>query len=113
MQGNGNSIHNCTSQETVALLGIAYRKLQVVYDPFKEEFRARIALPTNIKPLGDYLLIKRIEAKLTQQQVALYLRVAVRKLRAWERSKLFPTGCESQRLADLLHLELDDLSSNT
>jgi len=52
------------------LLGIAHRKMEVKFDHFKQRFSPRKLIPNNVKSLGDYFLLKRIEANLSQSELA-------------------------------------------
>ena len=87
------------------LLGIAHRTLHVKFDHFKQRFSARKLIPVNVKSLGDYLLLKRIEADLSQPELAVKSGVSVRKVKAWEHDHITPTGAEWQVLAGILRLD--------
>ena len=52
------------------LLGIAQRLIMVKYDNSKERYSRRKLIPVNPKTLGDRLLLKRIEADLSQPELA-------------------------------------------
>lgn len=56
------------------------------------------------KTLGDHLMIKRLEADLTQAEVAAKMKVSDKTLRAWEYDQALPSGAEWQRLVGILHL---------
>jgi len=59
-------------------LGITQRSVSVKYDGSKEKYSLRKLIPVNPKTLGDHLLLKRIEADLTQPEVAQKAGVSVR-----------------------------------
>lgn len=94
------------------LLGIAHRTKVVKISHF-QRFSPRKLIPVNVKSLGDYLLLKRIEANLSQPELALKLAVTVRKIKAWEHDQLVPTGAEWQVLATVLALESQMLPTTT
>jgi DNA-binding transcriptional regulator YiaG len=52
--------------------------------------------------VGDHLLLKRIEANLSQPEVALKASVSEHTVRAWERDQLLPTEAQWQVLAGIL-----------
>jgi DNA-binding transcriptional regulator YiaG len=62
-------------------------------------------IPTTVKTLGDYLLLKRIEANLSQPELALKSGVSVRKVKAWEYDKTAPAEGEWKALRAILKLE--------
>jgi DNA-binding transcriptional regulator YiaG len=55
--------------------------------------------------VGDHLLLKRIEANLSQPEVALKAGVLERTVRAWEHDQLLPTQTQWQVLAGILRLD--------
>jgi DNA-binding transcriptional regulator YiaG len=87
------------------LLGIAQRTSQVVFDHSKERFSPRKLIPVNPKTLGDHLLLKRIEANLSQPEVAQKAGVSVRTVRKWEHGYACPTEDHWQALAHILRLD--------
>ena len=87
------------------LLGIAHRTVQVKFDHFKQRFSPRKLIPVNVKSLGDYLLLKRVQADLSQPELAVKSGVSVRKVKAWEYDHIVPTEVEWRVLADILHLD--------
>jgi DNA-binding transcriptional regulator YiaG len=89
----------------VALLGIAQRTIRAKFDYSKEGFSPRKLIPSNPKTLGDYLLLKRIEADLSQPELAQKAGVSERKVKAWEYDKLSPTEIEWQVLKAILPLK--------
>jgi DNA-binding transcriptional regulator YiaG len=66
------------------LLGITQRSIMFKYDDSKERNSRRKLIPVNPKTLGDHLLLKRIEANLSQPEVAQLTGVSVRTVRKWE-----------------------------
>jgi len=87
------------------LLGIAQRSVTVKYDDSKEKYSRRKLIPVNVKTLGDHLLLKRIEANLTQPEVAQKAGVSVRTVRKWEYGFVCPTEHHWQVLKEILHLD--------
>jgi DNA-binding transcriptional regulator YiaG len=57
--------------------------VHVKFDHFKQRFSPRKLIPVNPKTTGDYLLLKRIEADLSQPELAAKSGVSVRKVKAW------------------------------
>jgi DNA-binding transcriptional regulator YiaG len=87
------------------LLGITQRKITVKFDHSKERFSIRKLIPVNPKTLGDHLLLKRIEANLSQPEVAQKAGVSVRTVRKWEHGIVCPTEHHWQVLAGILCLD--------
>jgi DNA-binding transcriptional regulator YiaG len=87
------------------LLGIAQRSASVKFDNSKERFSTRKLIPVNPKTLGDRLLLKRIEANLSQPEVAQMAGVSVRTVRKWEHGYACPTEGHWQALAHILRLD--------
>jgi DNA-binding transcriptional regulator YiaG len=86
-------------------LGIAQRTVEAVLPDFKQRFSARKLIPVDPKTLGDRLLLKRIEANLTQSELAQKAGVSVRTVRKWEYGTACPTECHWQLLVRILHLD--------
>jgi DNA-binding transcriptional regulator YiaG len=86
------------------LLGISQRSATVKYDHSKERFSPRKLIPVNPKTLGDHLLLKRIEANLSQPEVAQKAGVSVRTVRKWEHGHACPTEDHWLALKLILHL---------
>jgi len=55
--------------------------------------------------MGDQLLLKRIEANVTQSEVAQKLGVSTITVRKWEHGYACPTEDHWQALSHLLHLD--------
>jgi DNA-binding transcriptional regulator YiaG len=87
------------------LLGISQRSTSVEYDDSKERFSPRKLIPVNPKTLGDHLLLKRIEANLSQPELARQAGVSVRTVRKWEHGDACPTENHWQALARILRLD--------
>lgn len=87
-----------------ALLGISQRTIQAVYDPKASRSQSRNRIPIEPKTLGDWLHVKRIEADLSQEELAKSLGIGGRKVQAWERDKYVPTKMEWERLMEILPL---------
>jgi DNA-binding transcriptional regulator YiaG len=86
------------------LLGIAQRTVLVDYADFKQRFSPRKPIPTEVKTLGDYLLLKRVKADLSQPELALKTGYTVRKIKMWEHDRLIPTATEWKVLSPILNL---------
>jgi DNA-binding transcriptional regulator YiaG len=69
-----------------------------------EKFSPRKIFPANPRTLGDHLMVKRLEADLTQAEVAAKMRVSDKTLRAWEYDQSLPSRAEWQRLIGILPL---------
>jgi hypothetical protein len=54
-----------------ALLGITHQIIRVIHGLSGGRLSPRKLIPVNLKTTGDYLLLKRIEANLSQPEVAL------------------------------------------
>jgi DNA-binding transcriptional regulator YiaG len=93
------------------LLGITHRTAQVKFDHFKQRFSPRKLIPVNPKTTGDFLLIKRIRADLSQPELALKAGVSQRTVRAWEHDQSLPTEAQWQVLAGILRLDSTFLTS--
>ena len=87
------------------LLGIAQRSVVVVFDCPSQRFSPRKLIPVNVKNLGDHLHLQRIEANLTQTEVAQKLGVSTRAVRKWEHGNVCPTEDHWQALTHLLCLD--------
>ena len=90
---------------TGQLLGIAQRSVMVKYDDSKERYSRRKLIPANPKTLGDHLLLKRIEANLTQPEVAQKAGVSARTVRKWEHGIACPTEDHWHALTHILGLD--------
>jgi DNA-binding transcriptional regulator YiaG len=69
-----------------------------------EKFSPRKVFPTTPKTLGDHLMVKRLEADLTQAEVAAKMKVSDKTLRAWKYDQSLPSQVEWQRLIGILPL---------
>jgi DNA-binding transcriptional regulator YiaG len=87
------------------LLGITQRSIVVKFDNSKQKYSTRKLIPVNAKTLGDYLLLKRIEANLTQPELAQMAGVSTRIVRTWEHGHVCPTEPHWQTLVQLLGLD--------
>jgi len=85
-------------------LGISQRTVQAEFDHSKDKYSPRKLIPVNPKTLGDHLLLKRIEANLTQPEVAQKAGVSTRTVRKWEHGTACPTEDHWRALADILRL---------
>ena len=99
-------MRNCQRHRPLGqLLGISQRSVSVKYDHSKERNSRRKLIPVNPKTLGDHLLLKRIEANLSQPEVAQKAGVSVRTVRKWEQGIVCPTEGHWQALTDILRLD--------
>jgi DNA-binding transcriptional regulator YiaG len=87
------------------LLGIAQRSVSVKFDDSKERYSRRKLIPVNPKTLGDHLLLKRIEADLSQSEVAQKAGVSARTVRKWEHGIACPSEQHWQVLKAILRLD--------
>jgi DNA-binding transcriptional regulator YiaG len=67
-------------------------------------FGAQRDFAINVKTMGDQLHLKRIEADLSQAEVAQKAGVSVRTVRKWEHGLVCPTEHHWQVLKEILHL---------
>jgi transcriptional regulator with XRE-family HTH domain len=88
-----------------ALLGITQRVIRVKHACSGGRLSPRKLIPVNAKTLGDYLLLKRIEADLSQPEVAQKAGVSTRTVRKWEHDRARPTEDHWQALAHILRLD--------
>jgi len=87
------------------LLGITQRSVTAFFDHSKERYSPRKQIPVNPKTLGDHLLLKRIEANLSQPEVAQKAGVSTRMVRKWEHGDACPTEVHWQALIRILRLD--------
>ena len=87
------------------LLGITQRTIRVVYQHSGGRFSPRKLIPVNPKTLGDHLLLKRIEANLSQPELAVKSGVTVGNIKAWEQDQIMPTDDEWEVLEMVLALD--------
>jgi hypothetical protein len=86
-------------------LGITQRTIRVIHQLSGGRFSPRKLIPVNPKTLDDYLLLKRIEADLSQPEVAVKAGVSTRTVRKWEHGLSCPTEGHWQALAGFLTLD--------
>jgi transcriptional regulator with XRE-family HTH domain len=84
------------------LLDIVHRTVVVKFS-HSQRFSPRKLIPVNLKTTGDYLLLKRIKADLSQQELAVKSGVTVRKVKAWEHDQSIPTEANTA----WIHLDLN------
>ena len=99
------SINRSANRRLGALLGIAQRTVEVFYGQFKQRFSPRKLIPTEAKSLGDHLLLQRINADLTQPELARKAGVTVRTVKTWEHDAAVPTETEWGALAKILNMD--------
>jgi DNA-binding XRE family transcriptional regulator len=87
------------------LLGITQRTIRVIHELSHGRFSPRKLIPVNPKTLGDHLLLKRIEANLSQPEVAVKAGVSELMVRTWEHDRMRPTEAQWLVLTNILRLE--------
>jgi DNA-binding transcriptional regulator YiaG len=88
-----------------ALLGITQRTIRVIHQHSGGRFSPRKLIPVNPKTVGDHFLLKRIEANLSQPEVAAKAGVSTRTVRKWEHGHACPTEEHWQVLISILRLD--------
>jgi Helix-turn-helix len=87
------------------LLGITQRTIYVIHSLSCGRLSPRKLIPVNPKTLGDHLLLKRIQANLSQMEVAQKAGVSNRRVQKWEHGDICPTEGHWQKLTDILCLD--------
>jgi DNA-binding transcriptional regulator YiaG len=87
------------------LLGITQRTICVIHQLSRGRFSPRKLIPVNPKTLGDHLFLKRIEANLSQSEVAQKAEISTRTVRKWEHGHACPTEDHWQVLTNILRLD--------
>jgi len=82
-------------------LGIAQRQIHINFDRKEGKKKTYNPLPANIKTIGDWIQIKRIEKNLTRGHVAIKMGIAQRVVWSWERGASRP---DNQQLKILVNL---------
>jgi ribosome-binding protein aMBF1 (putative translation factor) len=95
------------------VLGIAQRKIRVKLDLSNQKFSTRKRFPAIPKTIGDHLMLKRLEADLTQAEVAAKVKVSDKTLREWEYDRSIPTQAQWDALAQILPVELAVIGAKT
>jgi hypothetical protein len=72
------------------LLDITQRTICVIHQLSGGRFSPRKLIPVNPKTLGDHLLLKHIEASLSQPEVAVKAGVSTRPVRKWKPGRRLP-----------------------
>jgi hypothetical protein len=88
------------------LLGIAQRTVDVKIGFSPQRFSPRKLIPVNVKTLGDQIHLKRIEANLSQPEVARKLGVSIRTVSKWENGMVCPNEDHWQVLNRIFRLDL-------
>jgi DNA-binding XRE family transcriptional regulator len=86
------------------LLGITQRTIRAKIDLSNEKFSPRKLIPVTPRTIGDYLILKRFEAGLSQAEVAAKVGIPYKALHAWEHDHEFPTDAQLERLNEILSL---------
>jgi hypothetical protein len=79
-----------THRQVGQLLGITQRTICIIHQLYGGRFSPRKLIPVNPKTLGDHLLLKRIEANLSQPEAAVRAGVSTRTVWKWEHAMLVP-----------------------
>jgi len=93
----------------LALLGIAHRQIKAKRTPDTGMVQHRMAIPKEVKSLGDQLRKSRMSAWLTQRQVVANLRIPRLRLQQFERDETMPSAGEWEKLAGVLSLSHSDI----
>lgn len=96
-----------------ALLGISQRQIRAVCSSISRPKYSRKRVPTSPKSLGDWLVLKRIEANLSQEEVARKLGVGEKTVGSWERDNAFPSDEQWRRLGSVLRFDSEFLPLET
>jgi DNA-binding transcriptional regulator YiaG len=94
-------------------LGIAQRSIQVKYPVNVENRKRAKALILNIKTVGDWLTVKRLEKNLTPGQVAAKMGIATCLVKSWERGNSQPDKLQLKVLATVLGFDTKDFEAIT
>jgi ribosome-binding protein aMBF1 (putative translation factor) len=68
----------------VALLGFAHRRILVKFTPKAIRQCSAKPLPTSVKTISDWILVKRHEKGLARFHIAVKMGIATRVVKAWE-----------------------------
>lgn len=102
-------MRHLTKLLTGQLLGITQRTICVIHSLSGGRFSPRKLIPVNPKTLGEHLLLKRIEANLSQPEIAQKAGVSVRTVRKWEHGIVCPNENHWQVLSRIFSLDLCSL----
>jgi DNA-binding transcriptional regulator YiaG len=92
------------SLRLIALLGIAQRQIHTKLASGEEPILFRRRFPVEIKTVRDLILQKRIEAGLTQQQLAAALGLSRRRIQSWEGGTELPSDDHWKLLGSVLRI---------
>jgi hypothetical protein len=87
----GAALNPRTERLLAQVLGNTQRIIRVKYDHSNQKFSPRKLIPSEPKTLGDFLLLERIAANLTQQELAKQAGVTELRVRAWEHNSERPS----------------------
>jgi len=97
-----------SSQERVALLGIAQRQVFIKFSQKTRKQNNAKPLPANIKTIGDWIQVKRVEKNLTPGHLAAKMGIATSLVRSWEDGTSQPDSRQLKVLTSLLGFDADD-----
>ena len=100
-----------SSQELVALLGIAQRHIRVNYPINSGNQKRANALKLNIKTTGDWLKVKRLERNVTPGRVAAKMGIATSLVSSWESGNYQPDKLQLKILATILDFDRKDFEA--
>jgi len=86
-------------------LGIAQRTIKALFNKNLSGCQKRKRTSVNPKTIGDWLHLKRIEADLSQAEVAQQIGVVIRKIGAWEHDEMTPSDTELLALSAILPVD--------
>ena len=87
---------------SVALLGISQRQIRAGFDVATGKSQQRNRIPTNPQTIGDWIHVSRINADLSQKELAELAGVGQRRVQHWERSRALPTAAEMAVLSQIM-----------
>ena len=89
-------------------MGIAQRTVQVNYQSNPKQLKLSKLLKSNVKTLGDWLKVKRLEKNLTPGHVAEKMGIATSLVRAWESCTRQPDIHQIKLLAAILGFDAEN-----
>jgi ribosome-binding protein aMBF1 (putative translation factor) len=104
----GTRLPAFSSQERVALLGIAQRQISIKFSPKTRKQNNAKPLPTSIKTIGVLIQVKRMEKNLTPGHLAAKMGIAAILVRSWENGTIKPENRQLEVLIRLLGLDAGD-----
>jgi DNA-binding transcriptional regulator YiaG len=96
------------SRGRVALLGIAQRTVRVKYTANRGNQKRAKALELNMRTVGDWLKVKRLEKNLTRGHAAAKMGIATSLVCSWESSTQLPDSNQLKILTAVLGFDAKD-----